>query len=345
MIAIMENIEKIIGQLPDKWEETAKETGMFIRPREIKSVMDLMKLVMLYIVNGLSLLEVAVIAKVKGIAEISDVGFMGRFANCNSFFKEILRKLQQKATAAYIKPKWLEKYNVKLGDASVAASGGKIRIAHRLHYAINPFEMKSESYKITPEKIGESLTNFEVKAGDLYICDRAYGKPASMNYCRENGGDFIFRIKKDAFNIYSGKRTKMNLIVKLKNLKDGERLDYNCYYKSGKNEYAPIRICAMKKPKNLKDADEANGDTAFMNNFIVVVTSIKKSEASAVEILELYGIRRQVELYFKRLKSLLSFGDIPTKTPENTETWLHGKLVAAIPLETEVASVDFSPAE
>jgi hypothetical protein len=203
--------------------------------------------------------------------------------------------------------------------------------------------MKSESYKITPEKTGESLRNFEVKADDLYICDRAYGKPASMNYCRENGGNFIFRIKKDAFNIYSSKRTKINLIVKLKNLKDGEHLDYNCYYKNEKNEYTPIRICAMKKPKNLKDTDGVNGDTAFMNNYIVVVTSIKKSEASAGEILEAYRIRWQVELYFKRLKSLLSFGDIPTKTPENTETWLHGKLVAAILLEIEAASVDFSP--
>ncbi|MDR1689147.1 MAG: hypothetical protein LBS21_11120, partial [Clostridiales bacterium] len=100
----MENIEKIMGKLPEEWEETAKETGAFIRPREIKSVMDLMKLVMLYIVNGLSLMEVALIAKFKGIAEISDVGFMGRFANCNSFFKETLKKLQPKATAAYRKP-------------------------------------------------------------------------------------------------------------------------------------------------------------------------------------------------------------------------------------------------
>lgn len=339
----MENIEKIIEQLPEKWEETAKATGAFVRPREIKSAMDLMTLVMLYIVNGLSLLEVAVIAKVKGIAEISDVGFMGRFANCNNFFKEILKKLQPKATAAYRKPEWLEKYNVKLGDASVVTSGGKIRIVHRLHYAINPFEMKSESYKITPEKTGESLTNFEVKIGDLYICDRAYGKPASMNYCRKNGGNFIFRIKKDAFNIYSSRRTKMNLISKLKNLKDGELLDYNCYYKSGKNEYTAIRICAMKKPKNLINIDETDGDTAFMNNYIVVVTSIKKSEANAAKILSAYRIRWQVELYFKRLKSLLSFGDIPTKTSENTETWLHGKLVAAILLECETASVDFSP--
>lgn len=143
-----------------------------------------------------------------------------------------------------------------------------------------------------------------------------------MNYCRQCGGDFIFRIKKGAFDIYSSKRTKMNLITKLKALKDGELLDYTCYYKSGKKEYKPIRICAMKKPKNLKDIDETDGDTAFMNNYIVVVTSLTKTKISASQIFEAYRIRWQVELYFKRLKALLSFGDIPTKTRENTETWL-----------------------
>jgi hypothetical protein len=339
----MDNIEKLMEQLPQNWEATAKETGAFVRPREIKNALDFMKLVLMYIVNGLSLLEVATIAKVKGIAEISDVGFMGRFANCGVFFKELLRQLQPKATAQYKKPKWLDDYQVKLVDASVVVSGGKVRVIHRLHYAINPFEMKSESYKITPEATGESLKNFEVTDKDLFIGDRAYGTITSMNHCRQSGGNFIFRIKKGAFNIYSSKRTKIDLIMKLKELKDGEMLDYNCYYKTSKTDYAPVRICAMKKPKNLKDIEETDSDTAFMNNYIVVVTSINKSYATAAQILDAYRIRWQIELYFKRLKSLLSFGDIPTKTAQNTETWLHGKLLAAILLEIETASIDFSP--
>lgn len=165
----MENIEKIIEKLPEKWEESAKSTRAYVRAREIKNVNDFMKLIMLYIVNGMSMLEVAVIAKVKGIAEISDVGFMKRLNKSNSFFKEILKKLQPQATAEYKKPAWLEKYRVKIGDASVVSSGGKVRVIQKLHYAINPFEMKSESYKITEQSIGESLMNYEVKAGDLYI--------------------------------------------------------------------------------------------------------------------------------------------------------------------------------
>lgn len=339
----MENIEKIIEKLPDKWETIAKETGAFVRPREIKTAKNFMILILVYIVHGTSLLEVALTAKLKGIAKISDVGFMKRFANCNKYFKEILKQLQAIATAKYAKPAFLEKYNVKLADASKVVSGGKLKITHHLHYAINPFEMKSEQYKISSQKTGESLTNFDVTRGDLWICDRAYGTKTSMEHCLKHGGNFVFRIRKGAFDIYSSKRKKMDLITKLKRLKDGEYLDWTCYFINTENKLVQIRICAMKKPKNVRTLDNLDDDTGFMNNYIVVVTSITKKGASSAEILEAYRIRWQVELYFKRLKSLLSFGDIPNKTEQHIETWLNGKLAAAILLEIETGLVDFSP--
>jgi IS4 transposase len=80
-----------------------------------------------------------------------------------------------------------------------------------------------------------------------------------------------------------------------------------------------------------------------MNNFIVVVTSILDKNITAKDILDLYRLRWQVELYFKRLKSLLGFGDIPNKTEENIKIWLNAKLVCAILLEITTAEVDFSP--
>jgi len=52
----MENIEEIIKKLPEKWEETAKETKAFVRPREIKTAKGFMQLILMYIVHGLSLL-------------------------------------------------------------------------------------------------------------------------------------------------------------------------------------------------------------------------------------------------------------------------------------------------
>ena len=60
----MENIEKIIEKLPEGCEKAAYETGGFKQKREIKTAIDLMRLIFLYIVNGLSYIEVSAIGKI-----------------------------------------------------------------------------------------------------------------------------------------------------------------------------------------------------------------------------------------------------------------------------------------
>jgi len=337
----MENIKKLLEMLPDGYEEAAKETGAFKRKREIETVSDLLMLVFLYIANGLSLLEVSVIAKMKGIAQISDVAFMKRFAKCGKLIEWLLEHLNPQATAHYKKPPKFEKYNIKALDASVVASGGKIRVTHRLHYAIDIFLLKSDQYKITAEKIGESLTNFAVKAKDLFLGDRAYGTKTSMEHCLANEGDFIFRIRKNAFDIFDKKGNKIDLIKKLKSIKKEKTLRLSCFFLSAAGKFVPIRICAMIKPKDVTENPE--DDTDFMNNFIVLATSILDNHISAKDILELYRLRWQVELYFKRLKSLMGFGDVPNKTESHIKIWLNAKLAVAIMLELMTAQVDFSP--
>ena len=337
----MENVEKLLEMLPSGYDEAAKETGALKRKREIKTSIDLLKLVFLYVANGLSHLEVSVVAKMKGIAQISDVGFMKRFAKCGKLIEWLLENLRPQATAHYSKPSKFEKYDIKALDASVVTSGGKIRITHRLHFAIDIFLLKSDQYKITAQKIGESLTNFVVKATDLFLGDRAYGTKTSMEHCLANDGNFIFRIRKNAFDIYDKKGNKIDLIKKLRGIKKNKTMRLNCFFISSTDKFVPIRICAMIKPKDVVENPE--NDTDFMNNFIVLVTSILDNNISAKDILELYRLRWQIELYFKRLKSLMGFGDVPTKTEAHIKIWLNAKLAVAIMLEIMTAQVDFSP--
>ena len=73
-----------------------------------------------------------------------------------------------------------------------------------------------------------------------------------------------------------------------------------------------------------------------------VITSLP-SEISAGEILACYRLRWQVELVFKRLKSLLAFGSIPTKTEEAAETWINGKILLSLLTEKYPGDIDFSP--
>lgn len=64
---------------------------------------------------------------------------------------------------------------------------------------------------------------------------------------------------------------------------------------------------------------------------------------SSEEIMSIYRLRWQVEMVFKRFKSILGMGSMPTKTAESSETWLNCKMLIALLIEKMLSSVDFSP--
>ena len=64
---------------------------------------------------------------------------------------------------------------------------------------------------------------------------------------------------------------------------------------------------------------------------------------SAEQILALYRLRWQVEMVFKRFKSILNMGSMPTKTAASGEAWLNCKMLIAMLIEKLLSSVDFSP--
>ena len=91
-----------------------------------------------------------------------------------------------------------------------------------------------------------------------------------------------------------------------------------------------------KKQKKLSE------ETAFTHEYMFVATSLP-AEISASEILSCYRLRWQMELAFKRLKSLLQLGSIPTKTEEAGETWINGKILLSLLTEKYLGDIDFSP--
>ena len=83
---------------------------------------------------------------------------------------------------------------------------------------------------------------------------------------------------------------------------------------------------------------------SIANLNIVVVTNLGKS-ITAEQILEAYRYRWQVEIYFKRLKSILNFGEMPKRRPESVLAWLNGKMMIALLIETVISQVSFPPTQ
>jgi hypothetical protein len=62
-------------------------------------------------------------------------------------------------------------------------------------------------------------------------------------------------------------------------------------------------------------------------SFVGVFTTVPKSKLSAELVLELYGLRWQVELHIKRDKSIAGLDRLPNRRPDTVYTWICAKLL------------------
>ena len=85
---------------------------------------------------------------------------------------------------------------------------------------------------------------------------------------------------------------------------------------------------AHKKGGTIKD------ETLEAAEYVYVFTTLPEAALSPSNVLEVYRGRWQIELVFKRLKSILGLGHLRKIDPDSAKAWLHGKLFVAFLVET-----------
>lgn len=348
-------LKDVLNQMPEGYKKACWETKAMDRRRGIQDEDTLLTLCLYYSYEN-SLVDTQNYALTSFMVNISDVGFMKRFKKSNEWIKWINQHMMQEKIAIYDVPEKLKSKNVIAVDASNITSKGAVKQTWRLHYAVNLFSMTTEQFKITPESVGESLKNFDLHENDLILADRAYATVTGIEYCCKVGADYILRIRNKAFKLYDEVGNEVVLSELLKNIAD-TCCDFHLYYMNSDKELKPIRFCAVQKTeeekafeqkklklKESKKQIKISEETKFSHNYFFVATSLDET-FSAEEILALYRLRWQVEMVFKRFKSILNLGSMPTKTAASSEVWLNCKMLIALLIEKLMLSVDFSPYE
>ena len=327
--------------LPKGWMQKSKELGAFTRSRNISSPKKLLRLLLIHIADGHSLRETTTIAKQSRLCDISDVALFERLKSSAEWFRWMSIELLKHKGIEVVIPKWLKPYKVKTVDATVITEPGSTGTDWRLHYSMNLYELGCDQFVLSQPNVGESFSNFKVDKGDLFIGDRGYGNVNGINHVLNSGGDYLVRLQSNPFTLYEGDKI-FDLLKKIKGLKEGKVMDLNLCFRTKQGEIFPIRVCVLRKTKSAADKSikkaqrdaskkqhEIRPETLEFCKYIVIGTSLPKTIRAEL-VLELYRYRWQVEIAFKRLKSLMLLGHLPKKDEQSCKAWLQGKIFTAL---------------
>jgi hypothetical protein len=330
--------------LPAGWVEQAKRLGALRRQRKLSAAGQLLRVLLIHLVDGCSLRETVARARAGKLAEISDVALLKRLRSASEWLRWMAVQLLTRHGCAAERPDWLSGYRVRSVDATVICEPGSTGTDWRLHYSLELFGLKCDHFQLTRQDVGESFANFPVAPGDLLIGDRVYGTLNGLWHVRNNGGDFIVRLRNGAFPLFVPESDRrIDLLRRLRRLRIGEIREWTVAARDPDRKPMLLRVCAIKKSREA--AEEAirktlqkasakqqpvTAKTLEWQRYVVLATSAGPERLSAEQVVQCYRIRWQSEIAFKRLKSIMGLGHLPKVDIKSARAWLHGKMLAAL---------------
>lgn len=338
--------------LPAGWQEAARETGALRRTRGFKDAATLLRVMLIHLVEGCSLRETAVRADAGGLAKVSDVALLGRLRGCGEWFRWMVEQMSRRLSTTT--EEVLAGKRVRLVDASVVCEPGATGSTWRIHYMIDLSTLACEQLQVTLPDEGETLTRFEVRKNDVLMADRGLAHRRGIRHVVDHGGDVIVRSNMVSVPLEDDNGRPVAMLPKLRRLAVGQARDWPALVRDSRGTI-PVRVCALKKSAEqrrkaqdkLREVASRKGrnlqpDTLEAAGYVVVLTTLP--DVSAQQVLESYRHRWQIELAFKRLKSLLQLGHLKKTDPAGARAWLQGKLFVATLIETLIAVGErFSP--
>lgn len=357
-LILKEDWSLVTGFLPPGWQQKARELGALQRFRRFSDVEDLLRALLIHFVEGCSGRETAVRVQEFGISRISDVAFLKRLAKADAWLRWMAEGVMNGWVNTVPHVVDTSGLRVRLIDATRVQGPGSKALPWRIHYAVELPSLLCDEMTITGREVGESFRNFTVRPGDLLMGDRGYAHARGIAYVVERGGHVLVRTSLKLLVLQGEDGMRFEILQYLRTLKDGEVGDRDVWIVY-KDKLIKGRLCAIRKSlaarqkarrrvlrqrnKTYGKKGQLRAETLEAADYIFVFTTLDRT-FTANQILEIYRARWQVELAFKRLKSILKVGNLHNKNPETARAWLHGKILVAFLTESIIlAARSFSP--
>ena len=334
---------------------SARETKAFVRPREIRSAVELLRLVLAYCLGKHGLRLTAAWAAASGLADLSNVALLRRLRQCGAWFSFLIGQV----LAARAPPPSQGRLIRILDATAVPKAGAPAKRGNGVWRVHSAFDLPSErfgAFELSDEKGSERLDRIAVIPGEIRIADRAYLHPDHLAAVIAAGGDFIVRAGWKSARWLEGDGTPLDLPAALtKAAAIGVIARPILLARKGSPALA-VRLVAVRKSEQAaaaarrqarraaqKGGHQVSQATLIAADWVILITSLAPQDFATADVLALYRLRWRIELGFKRLKSLIGLGGPPGLDARSAQPYVLAHLLMILLLEPLVDELEFSP--
>ena len=300
-----EEWEYVRTLLPLDLEDSSRSAGALLRCRNVPDAAALLRLALAYAVSDLSLKDVAAWASALHLAEITGPGLFYRLREAEG---------------------WLEP--VRVVDATVINGPGNKPVQWRAHVLINPATGGFQRVELTDDSGGEKLSRYKIQRGEIVLGDRAYGTARGLYAVREADAHALVRFNPGNLRTCDEQRQRIHLAEKEPLVPSVGVVEVSVTI--------PVPPTSTKSHKTWDSAKaiawlpaRALASRTRSGEVIWLITTLDATQLPPVQSMVLYRARWQIELLFKRLKSLLHLDTLPSRQGPTAKSWMLARLIAA----------------
>jgi len=337
-----EDWKVLTSLLPTGWQQMAWQSGAIERLRRFPSPDVLLRMLLLHLARGYSLRQTVVRAKLANWTNISDVALLKRLRNSEEWLRLLCIELLRE-NVAYRREKGISQ-TIRIVDGTIVREPGKTGSQWRILYSIGVPSLVCDFFEVTAtigEGSGESLNRLPVVPRELILADAGYCSVAGIEYVWQHGADVLVRVNPQSFVAYSAYGRRISLFPRLRTLlKVGQVGEWRVVLHGQGSSFAG-RLCAVRKSdcaiqqahrrlqrKASKKQMITRPGTLEFAKYVIVFTT--RSSGSTEDVLRSYLMRWQIELVFKRMKSLAQLGHVPKHDDRSSRAWLYGKILVTL---------------
>ena len=311
-----EGWQEVMNWMPVGWEQKMRDVGGFVRAREVKSPGDLLRITLAFGVLGRHLEGLGAWCEEKGIASCSFVALWSRLARMVPFLEWLVGALLQERVD-------LPRGGLVLAplDATTFSLPGSKQRDWLVHLLWAAGELRE--VRVTRARgsgSGESLRHLvELPFEAVVLGDRAYGTPPGIAHAAQRDRRFIVRFTWNNLPLYSSREAKERVVAQeaLGSLRIGQVGEFPGWVRARGEPPVLVRIVSVplstsqaaaarkrSRRESRRKGHQPDPTTGFAAGFVTLAANVEVEEAPAATVADAYRWRWQVELEFKRLKSI-----------------------------------------